>query len=867
MKNYLILILILVGIPNLLFSQLEFKHTNGPKGAGSGYIFSNDDYIFNKGAHLYYRSSDGVTWEKFEKKLGSITINGSNIVSDHRQDGKNIVDISRDNGSTWSTKEVDFYESITEIAISSTTIFVSNLLENTIWKTIDDGETWQQTSTPAQYKGRLYSSDDKIFILNAHEFYQYDEINKEWTEIQSPINSSSEFILDILVEEENIIIATEAKVYTSNDFGNSWITFDSEDASHSHKLAKTNEAIYLVSNSLYKSTDFGQNWNIILNNQTFNLYFYPSGIGNKLYFKKYIQDLYLLDENSETIIEDSEGIFCSNVNDISVQNDSIIWTANSAGVATYNSQSKEWKEITNLPTPNKIYSNVDSNNKGWTVCVESSKPYFYFSEDFGDSWLTIQAPKLGNGLHAQVQNVEIIDDALYLWNDNIKNSLHISNDLGKTWNFVPIEIDDKCQSIIKFKDKFWQFSYTHVYSSDDFTDAIEMNKTDFRIRGLYSTADALFINSSDSSGRYLYYSTDGIDWKKSSWQLADGTLTEDYKQLFFSLELFQIGSKHYAFVSGEGLHQSLDSGRTWSKIYSNISARSILVNVDKLYIGNTGLFVIDSDDLFTSQIEEFSLQLYFEDRIGNKDSITIGYDNQASIGIDPAFDEFDLLGLPYDSNFEVRASEYDYSQIECISEEGLRLSESKKMIREKGFWGENNATMAVIKCENMPITVSWDANLVGDSTNILRLFNWRPGGWGDASCSEHATIINMKDFSQVTFEDTDHRITSGQDSLYTLFFAHSPFIVGTKETISEQNIAKLYPNPVSSTLTIRAADFVLDLFQKESTITFYNTQGKEVKSKMIAPQIQIDDLNDGLYFYKITLPDHKTQKGKVMILK
>jgi len=54
-------------------------------------------------------------------------------------------------------------------------------------------------------------------------------------------------------------------------------------------------------------------------------------------------------------------------------------------------------------------------------------------------------------------------------------------------------------------------------------------------------------------------------------------------------------------------------------------------------------------------------KIYFEDGVGNRDTITIGRDTSASFTmLNPQFGEEDISHLPYDSVFEARASQYTF---------------------------------------------------------------------------------------------------------------------------------------------------------------------------------------------------------------
>ncbi|MGM0479455.1 MAG: hypothetical protein ACQERC_09540 [Bacteroidota bacterium] len=55
--------------------------------------------------------------------------------------------------------------------------------------------------------------------------------------------------------------------------------------------------------------------------------------------------------------------------------------------------------------------------------------------------------------------------------------------------------------------------------------------------------------------------------------------------------------------------------------------------------------------------EEFSFQLNFEDAEGNKDSVIVGYDENATDGIDVLFGEQNIISQPWDSVLDVRLSE------------------------------------------------------------------------------------------------------------------------------------------------------------------------------------------------------------------
>src|SRR5690554_219642 len=62
-----------------------------------------------------------------------------------------------------------------------------------------------------------------------------------------------------------------------------------------------------------------------------------------------------------------------------------------------------------------------------------------------------------------------------------------------------------------------------------------------------------------------------------------------------------------------------------------------------------------------SEAQTFQFQMFFEDAIGNKDTLTIGYDLNGTELIDSSFGEENIIGIPLDSTFDVRISDAFYN--------------------------------------------------------------------------------------------------------------------------------------------------------------------------------------------------------------
>lgn len=117
-----------------------------------------------------------------------------------------------------------------------------------------------------------------------------------------------------------------------------------------------------------------------------------------------------------------------------------------------------------------------------------------------------------------------------------------------------------------------------------------------------------------------------------------------------------------------------------------------------------------------SYAQEFSFILHFKDSLGNIDSLTLGYDSEASDSIDIEFGEENIILEPWNSPLDVRAG--DTNPFDCTWNLTLPQYHSKKqwIIKDCDFYHSLNL---IIHCENFPLKISWDTSLFkGDACRI-----------------------------------------------------------------------------------------------------------------------------------------------------
>lgn len=120
-----------------------------------------------------------------------------------------------------------------------------------------------------------------------------------------------------------------------------------------------------------------------------------------------------------------------------------------------------------------------------------------------------------------------------------------------------------------------------------------------------------------------------------------------------------------------------------------------------------GLLIFLTLFSFIGKSQEYSFPLYFEDSLGNKDTLTFGFDVSASFGIDEKFEELNILGQPYDSSF------FAFFTDAATNERGdCRLEKEKTptYISKNQYinlWNDQFIEIG-LNAGNWPVKISWD---------------------------------------------------------------------------------------------------------------------------------------------------------------
>lgn len=255
-----------------------------------------------------------------------------------------------------------------------------------------------------------------------------------------------------------------------------------------------------------------------------------------------------------------------------------------------------------------------------------------------------------------------------------------------------------------------------------------------------------------------------------------------------------------------------------------------------------------------SYSQEFKMKLWFQDAVGNKDSIELGYDLLATDSIDSQFGETNIITTPWSNNFEVRISN-EWKNRFNNNQSGTY--HTKKQIVKKQLCSIPHSVTAIdIKAQHWPVTVSWDSTLnFTDCYNSSLLTSVMPYGWWDtpgfislfANSSKKTFMPN-----ELYFNNYYKYISNNNDTLdvvWQIFGDNSSIFLGVFEEMVNNSNLRIVPNPVTGTFIIHSKNTNSDFVN----INVFSIDGKMLKHFKRDQVFDISDLPNGMFLIQIEM--------------
>ncbi len=284
------------------------------------------------------------------------------------------------------------------------------------------------------------------------------------------------------------------------------------------------------------------------------------------------------------------------------------------------------------------------------------------------------------------------------------------------------------------------------------------------------------------------------------------------------------------------------------------------------------LLIIGTFLYLSSFGQEFNFHMIFSDAVGNSDTLYFGYDPTASDSVDTAFNENNIIDTPFDSVFEVRISNEFVSR--WYVGETSELFHLKKQVVSKNCPGYAKPIAIDIKCDNWPVTATWDSTIWKENCRAGSLITGMPPGyWWDVTGPSNLYFYLLAVRDSITFTanyDANYSnggigktayINNESDSIavYWLVFS-DPSLRGSVGIHAIENSTQLsvYPNPSKGVYTFMAPNTIIE------DIRVYNLNGRQILSQTRNEKIDLNNQPNGVYYYIASLQDGTRLTGKLI---
>ncbi|MCB9317312.1 MAG: T9SS type A sorting domain-containing protein [Lewinellaceae bacterium] len=444
-------------------------------------------------------------------------------------------------------------------------------MDNLIYRSTDDGQTWESIAPPGQYTYDVWAFDDKLYVEWYNQYWRLAANGVDW-ELVSPDFGTQEYASNMFATGPHLMFATEHYLWGSNDGGVTWKKTAIPYHNTPGKFVQVGNRIYKDAGNtgLMYTEDFGYTWAEVPIPDYHGILDLATA-GGYLLGASYNQGVFRLDETANLLVPANDGLYSAAVYFLEA-NATDLWAACGNGVFAYDLAAQSWKNTALLPLPGNYFSKVASSASGKIAAVPVYADYFYLSTDNGLSWDKI-SPYQAVGGWGSIRNLFWLDDALVVKGDFSSNLRSV--DLGKTWAITGITPDQ----IVYFKGKHYgtPIIASSLYSSSNLGQSWEAVPAPAGVLflKLAATDDRLFAEGVKSGNqRMLYYSTDGIQWTYASDGLPDADLFPSDIDLYLG-NIWQKNGTYYYYDPQIGLFASLDDCQTWLPIqylpYNNLA--------------------------------------------------------------------------------------------------------------------------------------------------------------------------------------------------------------------------------------------------------------------------------------------------------
>lgn len=550
---------------------MNWQHTQGPEGGGVAPIYNNDSFAFYTDEFYLYRSADGIQWEQLPYgNLWPMAVSNDKLAAlqgvgfGNYPNNRRFI-VSYDQGVTWleGTLPPTPTGGFTDMAVCSHGIYVPYGQGGYIFRSQDDGLTWDTIAPPGQYCYDIWAFEDRVYVQWGSRFYRLAVNGVDW-ELVSPGFSSGDHPFSMYISGNVRLFACENSLWSSQNNGQSWSKYNLP--IHHNSL----DRFVAVGSRIYKrggntrllyTDDLGKTWKeagFSYANITLDL----ATIGGRLLCSTYRHGVLHLNETTNTFEPAYQGLFSAAAYNLEAAGN-YLWAGCGNGVFAYNLTNAVWENKAPLPLSNFYYNKVAVSPAGVIAVREAAYTNrIYLSNDTGNSWDTLYPY---NPDWAYFTNLYWLGETLVFKGDFGQDVR--TPDYGATWIQGPMP-----ELAEFFNGKHYGLRYGKLVSSTNLGATWDAETTPVAggyIRFVAFTPDRMFVWGSDSLGNLpMFMTADGLQWQYG----GDGLPVDfvpDLEEDRHLVKMFKTGGKYYFFSPKIGLFASLDTCQTWLPVEYN----------------------------------------------------------------------------------------------------------------------------------------------------------------------------------------------------------------------------------------------------------------------------------------------------------
>jgi len=568
------LCLLLVGFQSNTFSQINWQTTNGPEGGSFWSIFDDGQYAFVADEYHFFRTADGLSWEQLpHENIWPLATSPTKLAAGKgygynygpSSDIKFVV--SYDHGSSWieGTMPPSTHSYFTSIAVCSHGVYVPDGYSGNIFKTQDDGLSWDSIPAPGLYCYDVWAFEDRLYAEWYSKFWRLSLNGTDW-EVVSPVFDNGDYPFSMFASDSLLFFATENNLWCSSNSGGTWTKTPIPYHNSADKFCKIGDRVYKGAGQtgIMYTDDFGHSWHELPIPNDYDA-FDLAKAGGQLLGSSYNKGVLRYDAPKQQLVTSNEGLNSAAVYYLDSGNGQL-WAACGNGVFAYDLAQETWVDKALLPLPQDNFDNVTVSPAGKIMASDTYAGRFYLSVDGGASWDTIVPSDSLNWTFVNVNKIYWVGENILVKSEWSGDAW--STDLGQTWEFGNFP-----DNIVFFAGRYFGLRPDKLVSSDDFGHSWhpEIGPDVSSIQTLHATDDKLFALSFDAKGRTQIHSTSDVStWTYSSDGLPQMALFDPFEDPYTG-GIWHKGDRYYLHQHSIGFFTSLDTCKTWLPVerYTN----------------------------------------------------------------------------------------------------------------------------------------------------------------------------------------------------------------------------------------------------------------------------------------------------------